>query len=72
MKRMIVALAVAIAVVGVAAPAGAGVSHEGQYHQDTGGHARHSHRDWSGTEGRGHVHGPCWAHHNGQAVWICR
>ncbi|HEV2042109.1 MAG TPA: hypothetical protein VGT81_19050, partial [Casimicrobiaceae bacterium] len=28
--------------------------------QDYGGHFRHSHRDWSNSGGRGHVHNACW------------
>lgn len=37
-----------------------------------GGHARHSHRDYSGANGKGHVHNICWHNHNGSWVWICR
>ncbi len=28
--------------------------------QHIGGHYRHGHRDWSGSEGRGHTHNVCW------------
>lgn len=72
MRKLLSLAAVAALTLASAAPTQAGVSHHGVYHQDVGGHYRHSHRDWSGTGGRGHVHGPCWVHHHGQAVWICR
>jgi hypothetical protein len=40
--------------------------------QDYGGHARHSHRDWSNSGGRGHVHNACWSKKHGRMVWVCR
>jgi hypothetical protein len=40
--------------------------------QHIGGHYRHMHRDWSGTEGRGHVHSVCWDWDVAEGwVWNC-
>jgi hypothetical protein len=41
--------------------------------QHIGGHWRHGHRDWSETQGRGHVHNVCWEWDavNGWE-WVCR
>lgn len=40
--------------------------------QHLGGHWRHSHRDWSGAGGRGHVHNVCWEWDHAQGwVWTC-
>lgn len=41
--------------------------------QHIGGHWRHGHRDWSGTEGRGHVHNVCWQWDVAYGwEWVCR
>lgn len=41
--------------------------------QHIGGHGRHSHRDWSETGGRGHVHNVCWEWDVVQGwQWVCR
>ncbi len=41
--------------------------------QHIGGHARHMHRDWSGSQGRGHVHNICWDWDALEGwVWTCR
>lgn len=41
--------------------------------QHIGGHWRHGHRDWSGTQGRGHVHNVCWEWDAAYGwEWVCR
>ncbi len=41
--------------------------------QHLGGHWRHGHRDWSGSEGRSHVHNVCWEWDPAQGwQWVCR
>jgi len=40
--------------------------------QQGAAHSRHSHRNWSNSGGRGHVHNICWSNRHGRMVWVCR
>jgi hypothetical protein len=72
MRKLLFLIAVPALTLVLSAPSYAGAYHHGHYHPDYGGHARHSHRDWSDSAGRGHVHSVCWVHHHGERVWVCR
>ena len=65
-------LILAASVLALAVPAAAQEQDPQTHGRTYGGHYRHSHRDWSGAGGRGHVHNVCWHNHHGKWVWVCR